>query len=114
MARAKKKKGDIPTLYARYVGRKALMTVLSRPRCYDADDETLETLSDSVGIRAPVMIVAARFVYGHAQVLVTPHRGEGSMWVGINDKLVVLDDGEDWPMEGEPTHDKTTPPNDES
>lgn len=97
---------DTTELYS-YVGRKAMLTVLSRPEATrtvrtktaeaDVTDKQVLTCKPSLGIRIPVRIDDARMAYGRPQVLIHPIAGEGSAWVRIDRRLRVLNENEEWP-----------------
>lgn len=44
------------------------------------------------GLQVPVTVINVRQVYGNDQLLVTPHRGHGTMWVHVSRVHVV----EEW------------------
>lgn len=105
---------SVGQLYHQYVGRKAMLTVLAYADNTDEEGhvrrgrEVVDGAVDkgSVGIRIPVTISDVRQCFGQENVLVTPHHGEGSTWVRVNERLVIV---EEWPFETEQAeHDDDT------
>lgn len=84
----------VMSVHGKYIGRRALLTVLDHPgikRPNGVDPA-------STGIQVPVHIVDVRFVFGRTDALVVPFRGRGNAWVNL-ESLVILGAGQGWPPE---------------
>ena len=79
-------------LYEKYVGKKAMITVLDRVANQSRNDNGM------VGIEVPADIHDARTYYGHEQVLVSGIGGCGSGWINADNVRVV----DEWPNEKNP------------
>ncbi len=92
MVRPHKPVRSVMFLYEKYVGKKAMVTVLDRVANQNRNDNGL------VGIEFPGDIHDARTYYGVEQVLVTAVGGCGSGWVSADNARVV----DEWPNETNP------------
>lgn len=68
-------------LVQRYVGRKALLGLLSYDQTHAGPQYR------NVGIEVPVEILDARVRWGNEELLCRPYRGTGSSWVRIGARV---------------------------
>ncbi len=87
---------SVVQLFHKFVDKKALLIVCSRPETFRIVDGRQQTIETALGIQIPVTILDAREAYGREHVLVHPHQGVGTVWVEVSDKLRVVDE---WPEE---------------
>lgn len=86
---------SVVQLYHKYIGKKALLTVCSRPETSRMKDGHQQTIKTALGIEIPVIILNARESWGREHVLVRPIRGIGTVWAEVT-RIRTVDD---WPIE---------------
>lgn len=88
---------SVMQVHGKYIGRKALVTVLDYKMVRRRQaDGTITAVPASLGIQIPVRVVDLRFIYGRADALIVPFRGRSSTWVRL-DGLEFLPQGTTWP-----------------